>query len=104
MAKDWAQAFYHSQPWKALRLRALMRDGYTCRMCGARATEVDHIIELTPANITDRSISLNLSNLQSLCHDCHTKKTMEDKGVLSFDCDQNYYFDSDGCLSPRGGP
>lgn len=103
MAKDWASAFYHSGPWKALRLRALMRDGYTCRICGARACEVDHIQELTPDNISDISISLNLDNLQSLCHDCHTRKTMEDKGTITFDCDSEYFFDSDGNISPRGG-
>lgn len=104
MAKEWASAFYHSGPWKALRRRALIRDGFTCRICGARATEVDHIKELTPDNITDRSISLNLANLQSLCHDCHTRKTLEDKGIIKPDCDLKYYFDSDGCLSPRGCP
>lgn len=102
MAKDWAEAFYHSGPWKALRRRALIRDGCTCRMCGARACEVDHITELTPENITDLSISLNLDNLQSLCHDCHTKKTMEDKGIIKPDCDEEYFFDADGNLTPRG--
>ena len=101
MAKQWAQAFYHSSVWKATRKRALIRDGYTCRVCGARATEVDHIKELTPSNIEDKSISLNMDNLQSLCHDCHTIKTMMDKGVVKPDCDEGFYFDADGCLSPR---
>jgi len=103
MAKEWAQSFYKSQAWQAVRKRALIRDGFTCRFCGARATEVDHIKELTPDNITDRKVSLNLDNLQSLCHDCHTIKTMEDKGVISFDCDAEYFFDKDGNLSPRVG-
>jgi 5-methylcytosine-specific restriction endonuclease McrA len=101
MAKEWAMPLYKSTAWKALRLRALMRDGYTCRMCGARATEVDHIRELTPENIRDVSISLNLDNLQSLCHDCHTRKTKEDKGLISFDCDVDYYFDENGELIKR---
>lgn len=102
MAKDWARAFYRSPVWQALRRRALIRDGFTCRFCGARAEEVDHIQELTPANINDPSVALNMNNLQSLCHDCHTRKTMEDKGVLQTDCDAEYYFDADGNLSPRG--
>ena len=102
MAKEWAAAFYHSGAWKAVRRRALIRDGCTCRFCGARAEEVDHIKELTPDNITDRSVSLNLDNLQSLCHECHTKKTMADKGIIKPDCDEGFYFDADGYLTPRG--
>lgn len=101
MAKEWAQGFYKSQAWKALRQRALIRDGFTCRFCGARATEVDHIRELTPENIGDRQVSLNINNLQSLCHVCHTIKTMEDKGVIQKDCDEKYFFDENGDLSPR---
>lgn len=103
MAKEWAEAFYHSRAWKALRQRALIRDGFTCRFCGARATEVDHIQELTPENIRDPKISLDLSNLQSLCHDCHTRKTLEDKGIIKPDCDPEFFFDADGNLAPRGG-
>ena len=102
MAKRWATAFYHSAVWRSVRKRALMRDGYTCRVCGARATEVDHIQELTPDNIKDRSIALSLDNLQSLCHECHTIKTMEDKGIIKPDCDETFYFDDDGNLTPRG--
>lgn len=101
MAKEWAQSFYKSQAWQAVRKRALIRDGFTCRFCGARATEVDHIKELTPDNITDRQVSLNLDNLQSLCHVCHTVKTMEDKGIVQKDCDEKYFFDEDGNLAPR---
>lgn len=103
MAKEWAQTFYKSQAWKMLRKRALIRDGFTCKFCGARATEVDHIKELTPDNITDRKVSLNLDNLQSLCHVCHTIKTMEDKGIVQKDCDEEYFFDEDGNLAPRFG-
>ena len=103
MAKAFAYAFYRSKAWQAVRRRALMRDGFTCRICGARATEVDHIRELTPANISDPAVSLSLDNLQSLCHDCHTRKTMEDKGIIKSDCDDAYFFDTDGNLTPRGG-
>ena len=101
MAKEWAKAFYHSRAWQTLRKQAMIRDGFTCRICGARATDVDHIKELTPDNISDRNISLNINNLQALCHDCHTKKTMGDKGKKISDCDDSFYFDADGQLSPR---
>jgi 5-methylcytosine-specific restriction endonuclease McrA len=101
MAKEWAKALYHSRAWQPIRKQAMIRDGFTCRICGARATEVDHIKELTPDNISDRNISLNINNLQALCHNCHTKKTMEDKGKKISDCDDSFYFDADGQLSPR---
>ena len=94
MAKDFAKNFYNSGAWKAARHQALVRDAYTCRVCGARATEVDHIIELTPLNIIDKTITLNLSNLQSLCHDCHTRKTREDK--LKHKPQRQYVYDDDG--------
>lgn len=35
MAKEWAKGFYRSQAWKAMRKRVLIRDGFTCRICGA---------------------------------------------------------------------
>lgn len=47
-----------------------------CQMCHRNLGYiVDHIKELTPDNITDPEISLNHSNLQYLCHDCHNTKT-----------------------------
>lgn len=49
----------------------LCRDLYTCEDCGKRAEEVHHEIKLTPENINDTSITLNLNLLHSLCHDCH---------------------------------
>lgn len=37
--------------------------------------EVPHKVELTPDDINDPRFALALSNLESLCHDCHTKET-----------------------------
>ncbi len=108
MAKAFAKPFYNSTAWQTIRQQALRRDGYTCALCGARATEVHHIIELNEKNITDRSIALNLDNLQSLCHECHSALTMEEHGIRYRDCRLGYYFDEDGQLqkcpvdSPEG--
>lgn len=41
------------------------RDQRTCRLCGAPATEIDHIASASSAP----------ENLQALCHACHQKKT-----------------------------
>src|SRR5260370_6945319 len=43
------------------------RDGGRCALCGQPGSEIDHIA----------GNSSELSNLQLLCHDCHTAKTQE---------------------------
>lgn len=92
MAKKWAKPFYDSKVWKNVRQEVLRRDLYTCHDCLRRASEVHHIIELTPNNIQDHKIALNPRNLQCLCHDCHTKRT---KGCTG-DLDAGYVFDLEG--------
>ena len=97
MAADWAKAFYNSKAWKSLRRLCLKRDRYTCQMCGARAEEVHHTITLSPDNIHDKHIALNIDLLESLCHACHTRITRQGE------C--GYYFDAQGYLveiPPRG--
>lgn len=58
--------------WGKLRLMVL-REQPWCAVCGAPATDVDHI---TPKRLggTDRR-----ENLQSLCHGCHTRKTLRER-------------------------
>lgn len=104
MAKESRKWFYNSGPWRQMREKVLRRDGRTCAYCGARATEVHHLIELDDVNIHDPQISLKPDNLQSLCHDCHTKITMNEHGIKKLDCDMEYYFDADGCLQRMTPP
>lgn len=92
MAKDYSRAFYNSKAWKECRKQVLRRDLYTCAYCYGRASEVHHVIELTPQNINDMSIALNPDNLLSLCHSCHDKIT---KGYTG-DIQEGYVFDDDG--------
>jgi len=76
-------AFYSSKEWKQLRMLARDRDNNECVGCrregrvytAANATtrkklECDHIIEIKD----NPSLCLTLSNLQTLCLDCHNKK------------------------------
>lgn len=91
MAKPFARSFYASKAWRAARAQALRRDSYTCQSCGGHATEVHHIVELTPENIHDPRIALGIDNLQSLCWQCHNKETI---GVS--DLPSGYVFDKDG--------
>jgi 5-methylcytosine-specific restriction endonuclease McrA len=93
MAKEFAKQFYSSLQWKSTRLLVLRRDLYTCQECfGNRAQEVHHIIELTPENINDITVSLNPDNLLSLCHTCHTKITKGSTGDVA----EGYVFDDEG--------
>lgn len=98
MAKEFSEKFYHSQVWKYKRKEILHRDRYTCNTCKGRANEVHHKIELTPDNINDMRIALGNDNLISLCHDCHTKITLN-----RFDTTGEYYFNEDGYIAPRYG-
>lgn len=92
MAKEWARKLYASKAWKDCRKEVLRRDLYTCAYCHDRASEVHHVIELSPDNINDVSIALNPDNLLSLCHSCHDKIT---KGFTG-DIQEGYVFSDDG--------
>ncbi|MEP0322884.1 HNH endonuclease [Bauldia litoralis] len=67
--------------WKALRLEALRRDGFQCGECSAPANEVDHIRPVRDAP----ELAYDLENLQSLCGSCHSRKTIAEVGLASFD-------------------
>lgn len=71
MAKEFAKSFYHSAAWEKVRELALIRDGGLCCRCYRPAYIVHHKIELTPNNINDPTITLDINNLESLCKKCH---------------------------------
>jgi 5-methylcytosine-specific restriction protein A len=63
--------------WPALRLAAKRRDGFKCVKCSARGRlEVDHIKPVR----THLHLAFDLTNLQSLCTTCHSKKTAVECG------------------------
>ena len=98
MAKQSVKWIYNSKTWKNLRKQALIRDHYTCQLCGGRATEVHHLKEVNTVNVGDNAHAFDFENLQSLCHECHTLITQEEHGGRARDCDREYYFDSHGQL------
>lgn len=73
MAREFAKSFYNSKLWKQTRENILRRDSYLCVICGSAAEEVHHKEHLTPENINNPAISINESNLISLCGDCHKR-------------------------------
>lgn len=96
MAKDFSAKFYQSKAWQQVRQQVLRRDMFTCQHCESRrATEVHHIVELTPDNINDDEIALNPDNLISLCWWCHNKVTKGSTDVI-----EGYVFDENGFVVP----
>jgi len=63
--------FYNSSAWKKLRRMKLARSPL-CEECRRPATDVDHKV-----SIHKGGHPLDMTNLQSLCHSCHSRKTME---------------------------
>ena len=68
--------------WQRLRGEQLLREPW-CRSCAAsglrvRATEVDHI----RPHRGDRALFSDPDNLQSLCHRCHSRKTMAENAEV----------------------
>ena len=59
--------------WRRLRRRALIRDAYTCQVCGriGARLEVDHIEPLHRRP----DLAYVLANLQAICKPCHHRKT-----------------------------
>jgi 5-methylcytosine-specific restriction endonuclease McrA len=60
--------------WDSARSYVMLRDRYTCRICGARHRardlDVDHIVEIARGGA-----ALEYSNLQTVCRACHRQKT-----------------------------
>ena len=67
----------YGNDWPKIRMAVLDRDDYQCVSCAKKgyvraANEVDHI---TPKSLGGDD---SFKNLQSLCKQCHTKKTAKE--------------------------
>ena len=73
--------FYLSTEWRKIRYEALKIHGGRCMCCGRSHREhsvslyVDHVI---PRSI-NKSLELDINNLQVLCHECNLGKGNRDK-------------------------
>lgn len=96
--KEYAKEFYQSTAWKKVRQTVIKRANGLCERCRAAGLYVPgaivhHKEYITPSNIHNPSITLNLNNLEYLCEDCHNK---EHKAKQN----NRYSFDSNGNLLP----
>ena len=69
---------YSTDAWRKLRSAQLLREPF-CVECArrgvrTRATDVDHIRD----HKGDRRLFFDAANLQSLCHSCHSRKTLRE--------------------------
>ena len=65
------RAYWSSARWRKIRKKFLQEHPYCCK-CGAKATEVDHIIPISKGGTDDKN------NLQALCKSCHSRKTAKE--------------------------
>ena len=69
----WRPRIYDTKRWHLTRRKQLF-DHPICQACDERlATDVDHIIPLSAEGDPWSS-----TNLQSLCHECHSRKTQKE--------------------------
>ncbi len=72
-----SQQVTRTKRWKVLRQRALERDDWQCVECHTRMRlEVDHIKPVR----THPELAFSLDNLQTLCGQCHARKTAHELG------------------------
>ena len=65
--------------WERLRRQVFAHDGYRCRSCKAAGRlEADHIVPLHKGGAV-----YDIRNLQTLCRDCHIKKTADENSPTS---------------------
>ncbi len=93
--KEYAEWFYLSKPWRKTRDAYMKSQNGLCERCRQAGEIVHHKIYLTPANIHNPNVTLNWSNLELLCRDCHNKEHKRKQNA-------RYSVDERGNILPRG--
>ena len=105
MSKDFAKTFYKSTVWQRCRnvyiAERIKVDGGMCEICHKRLGYIVHHKKmLTQSNINNPEVSINHSNLQYVCKDCHDK--FEGHGVGKSKYKLKVLFDDNGQPIPKG--
>lgn len=74
--REFAESFYKSKRWQNNRDAYARSRGGLCECCAKQGQVVPgeivhHKIELSPMNIDDPAITMDWSNLELVCRECH---------------------------------
>lgn len=61
--------------------KTLLRDDYICQICGLREPEIMEVDHIKPTALFP-NLKFDLSNLMTLCPNCHRRKTKKDRKNL----------------------
>lgn len=68
------RAWYRTPRWAKLRGAVLLRDAYTCCMCGRVCLSRDMVADHVTPHRGSEALFWDANNLQALCHHpCHSK-------------------------------
>ena len=81
-SSEW-HGLYYTTRWREMRAVQLITEPY-CRDCGRHgvrvpATDVDHIVP----HRGNKRLFYDATNLQSLCHSCHSRKTISEQSTFT---------------------
>lgn len=73
----WAK-LYSTKEWRTLR-SSYIKEHQECELCGAKATEVHHVIPFGKAETEEeaRALCFDADNLQAVCKPCHDRQTVK---------------------------
>lgn len=83
--KEYAKKFYKSTAWRKCRDAYFVYRHGLCERCPSPGKIVHHKCYITPENINDPDITLNHSNLELLCQDCHNREHHERYSATRFE-------------------
>lgn len=83
--KEYAKSFYKSKAWRNVSKLYMNSKSYVCERCGGVGAICHHKKYITPYNINNPDITLNLDNLECLCQECHNKEHMLKRSRVVFD-------------------
>lgn len=87
--QEYARSFYKGKAWRKVSGLYMASKNYVCERCGGVGTICHHKKYITPYNINDPNITLNMDNLECLCQECHNLEHMLKKPLTVFDEEGN---------------
>lgn len=92
-----AKKFYKSSAWRRTRNAYFNSMFGLCERCGEGAVIVHHKVYIDIDNINNPDVTLDWSNLEAVCMDCHNKEHFKKKAVAD-----GCWFDEHGQLRYSG--